>query len=97
MCCSAATDWYGSRTQLVRNLEAARELAKGRTWATMLISEEPIADGSVEAVAASLDEAAPHLRGVRACAVQHAYLGNVTWKQACDATGCGYDSLPDHV
>jgi len=36
---SAATDWYPQRSQIVRNLEAARQIAKGRRWATVVISE----------------------------------------------------------
>lgn len=43
---SAATDWYPERSQLVRNLEAARQLAHGRSWGSLLISEEALPQGS---------------------------------------------------
>jgi len=94
---SAATDWYGARTQLVRNLEAARELANGRRWGTILVSEKLIAEGSIDAVAASVDNAAPHLSKPDRARLEAAYLGNITWRQACNAAGIAFDSLPDAV
>jgi len=74
---------------------AARDLARGRRWATLLISENPIAEGAPSAVAASLDEAAPHLDEPERAALQHAYLGNLTWEAACEATGIPFSALPD--
>lgn len=94
---SPATDWYPSRTQIVRNLEAARQLAAGRAWGTIVISEKPIAEASADAVAASLDTAAPHLTEPERAELQARYLGNPTWAQACEATGIDYAGLPHTV
>jgi len=41
---SPATDWYPQRSQLVRNLEAASQLADGRAWGTLLLTEEALAN-----------------------------------------------------
>jgi hypothetical protein len=41
---ASSTDWYPERSQLVRNLEAVREVAKGRTAAVLLVTQEPVAD-----------------------------------------------------
>jgi hypothetical protein len=90
-----STSWYPLRSQLVRNLEAAGDLARGRAFATLLVTEEPDPDGEWDAVAASLDDAAPHLDDRDRAALQQAYLGQLTWAHVCDALGVEYDSLPD--
>lgn len=50
-----------------------------------------------EDLAASLDDAAPHLSEAERAQLQHAYLGNLTWRQACHAIGVPFDELPDTV
>jgi hypothetical protein len=92
---SAATDWYPRRSQLVRNLEAARQLARGRRWASLLLSEHPVSEGSEAALAASLDDGAPHIDDRERAELQAAYLGNLTWAEACTATGIEFGSLPE--
>ena len=93
---SAATDWYPKRSQLVRNLEAAKQLAQGRSWASILISETPLPAGSDAGLDAVLLDSAPHLDAARRAELHRAYLGNVTWTQACQATGLDFNaSLPD--
>jgi hypothetical protein len=94
---SPATDWYPVRSQLVRNLEAARQLAHGRRWASLLISEEPLAEATPARLAAVLDDAAPHLTDAKRADLQAAYLGNMTWNEACDAVGFERGSLPGTV
>jgi hypothetical protein len=94
---SSSTGWYPPRTQIVRNLEAARQIARGRRWASVVISEKPLSPADVGAVAASLDEAAPHLTYAERGELQAAYLGNISWEHACDAVGVRFDSLPDTV
>jgi hypothetical protein len=90
-----STAWYPARSQLVRNLEAARDLARGRAFATLLVTEEPDADGDVDAVAASLDDAAPHLDDRERAALQASYLGQLTWATVCEALGVDHGGLPD--
>lgn len=58
---SAVTDWYPKRSQLVRNLEAAKQLSSGRSWATMLLSELPVPEGSDAGLSTLLPSSAPHL------------------------------------
>jgi len=66
---SAATDWYPQRSQFVRNLEAAKQLASGRRWVSALISETEVREGSDAHLDAVLPARAPHLDGgsVRSC------------------------------
>ena len=94
---SSSTHWYRQRSQLVRNLEAARDLARGRVWGTLLLSERKLPEGEPDAVAATLDEAAPHLDEAERAALQHAYLGNLTWEEACAAIGVPFAALPTTV
>jgi hypothetical protein len=91
---SATTDWYPKRSQLVRNLEAAKQLAHGRQWCSMLISEHPIPEGSDASLADVLDASAPHLDRDEQRQLASRYLGNLTWQQACDAVGRPFSSLP---
>ena len=88
-----ATPWYPQRSELVRDIEAAGQIAQGRAWGSVLISDEPLAAGSPEAVAASLAAGAPHLAPDERFELESAYLGNITWRQACDAVGCSYEVL----
>jgi hypothetical protein len=92
---SAATDWYPRRSQLVRILEAANQLSRGREWASLLMSETTVPDGSDAYLAAVLSASAPHLTSAERRELQAHYLGNVTWEQACHATGLDPASLPD--
>jgi hypothetical protein len=91
----AASPWYPKRTELVRALEAARHVAAHRRWATVLISDEPIPGGSPDDLVAVLPAAAPHLGAEDLRAMHEAYLGNVTWAQACGAVELPLSALPD--
>jgi len=92
---SAATAWYPKRSQLVRNLEAARQLANGRRWASLLLSERAIVEGTDENVEASLPDSAPHLGAAERDELRNAYLGNLTWRAACTAVGLAFECLPE--
>lgn len=91
---SAATDWYPKRSQLVRNLEAARQLSNGRRCATLLLREQAVDGGDPNQLAASLDDAAPHLGDQQRAELQNTYLGNITWERACEAIGIPFSALP---
>jgi len=91
----AATPWYPARSRLVRDLEAARQLASGRRWASVLISEDPAPDGTPEALERALALAAPHLDRAARDELRAAYLGNLTWREACAAVDLRFDTLPD--
>ena len=80
-----STPWYPERTDLVRNLEAARQIASERAWASLLISDRPLAEGSDEAVARSLSQGAPHLDDEELGELGEAYIGNLTWEEAAAA------------
>lgn len=92
---SPATNWYPRRSQLVRNLEAAKQLSQGRQWGSVLISETLEHDGTDSALEAALPAGAPHLAVSERNELHAHYLGNITWQQACDATGLDIGSLPN--
>ncbi len=93
---SIATDWYPARSQLVQNLEAARSIAEDRRWASVLVSDRPLLEGSDEHLERTLADAAPHLDQVRRDALHRAYLGNITWAEACGAVGMSPADLRSH-
>jgi hypothetical protein len=94
---SAVTEWYPARSELVRDLEAAKHIAQGRSWASLLLSETPIAGGRPEDLARALPDGAPHLDDAGRRQLHDAYLGNLTWDAACEAVGIPFATLPDTV
>lgn len=80
-----ATSWYPHRSRLVRALDAARELAEGRVWAALLLSQAPIEipPGALEDEA--LERAVPHLEAGERRELGEAYLGNLTFDAAAVA------------
>lgn len=92
---SAATAWYPSRSQLVRNLEAARFLARGRVWGSLLMSEELVPEGTDAALEQVLTASAPHLDAASRAQLHAHYLGNLTWADACATVGLPREVLPN--
>ena len=92
-----ATPWYPRRSQLVRNLEAARHLADGKRFASLVLSDRPLRDASDEHLERTLPEAAPHLDELERRELHDAYLGNLTWEDAGDAVGIPRGSPADTV
>jgi hypothetical protein len=88
---SSATDWYPKRNQLVRNLEVARSTAKGKTFAVMVLCEEPLAHLTDQ----EFIEGLPHLQELETLDMRNHYLGCVTWREACEATGVSFFELPE--
>ncbi len=82
-----ATEWYPARSVLVRDLEAARQIAQQRAWATLLLSDAPVAGGGAEELERGLPESAPHLDEGERRDLAGAYLGNLTWEAASRAVG----------
>lgn len=92
---SPATHWYPKRSQLVRNLEAAGQMAHERAWASLLLTEAPIPEGTDEGLDSVLADSAPHLSDAERRDLHSRYLGNLTWVGACAATGVEFLSLPE--
>jgi hypothetical protein len=90
-----ASDWYPPRSELVRDLEAAKRLADGKGYAALVISDEPLPEADDAHLEQALPRAAPHLDAEERAKLRNAYLGNVTWADACAAAGLALDSLPD--
>jgi hypothetical protein len=90
-----ATEWYPQRSQVVRALEAACQLGTDRPWASVLVSDRPLAAGTPEQLEQSLPAAAPHLSEAERGELGAGYLGNLTWEAACAAVGLPFSTLPD--
>ena len=90
---SESTAWYRGRNQLHRNLEAARELAGGREYAVIVIGEEPILGPDIGDPSVGL----PHLTDTDRAELMTHYLGCLTWRQLCEATGVDWGALPRNV
>jgi hypothetical protein len=89
------TNWYPQRSQLIRALEAARQLGDDRPWASVLISDRPLAEGTPAQLEQALPAAAPHLTPAQIAELGAGYLGNLTWESACAAVGLPFSTLPD--
>ena len=81
-----ATPWYPARSRLIRVLEAARELAEGRVWGTLLLTEAPVELGADVLSDEALARAARHLSSGEQRELRAAYLGNLTYDTAAEAT-----------
>lgn len=82
-----ATPWYPPRSAIVRGLEAARQIASERRFASVLVSEERLPEGRDSVVAQSLAAGAPHLSDDERAELHAGYLGNLTWEEAGAAVG----------
>jgi hypothetical protein len=89
---SCSTDWYPSRSQLVRNLEVASHLAGNKEFAVLLIEES--ADRS-RLSTQTLDASLPHLDSDARAFLGSHVLEGLTWSVICRSLGINYDSLPD--
>lgn len=82
-----ASPWYPARSELVRVVEAARELAGDRAWASLSLSESRTPSATRERLRAGLTHGAPHLDSAERAELAEAYLGQLTWAQARRAVG----------
>ena len=90
---SPSTEWFPNRNQLWRNLDILSTVAAatGKRYGLLLLAEEcrPVAD---------FDESLPHLAPYERDFLRPHYLGCLTWRQACKATGViDYEDLPKTI
>jgi hypothetical protein len=77
-----ATGWYPQRTRLVRDLEAARALARDRAYATLVLGEHQL---SAEELPELIAAGTPHLTRDERDELAAGYLGALTWERASSA------------
>lgn len=77
------TSWYPPRSRLVRVGEAAKQLAHGRRWATIVLEDGQPAAGALDD---QLERGAPHLSASERDELRASYLGRLTFEQAAEAT-----------
>ncbi|HWE33427.1 MAG TPA: hypothetical protein VG410_08085 [Solirubrobacteraceae bacterium] len=80
---SACDDWYPSRSRLIRVLEAAKQLAHGRRWATLVLGAGQPFDDALDD---RLETGAPHLSAAERDELRASYLGSLTFEQAAAVT-----------
>jgi len=90
---SLSIDWYPQRNQLVRNLEALKQYGKSKEYALILIDEE----GNYQLEESMFIASLPHFSSEERTELRKHYLGNITWKQVCIATGINYSELPNTI
>ena len=101
-----STTWMPVRSQMLRHLDAAFDLAGPRALYGFFMVEGP-ADGSIpevwrEAVRGTLDpelieKSLPHRSREERALIRDAFLGVTTWQRACRELGVPAGSLPDEV
>lgn len=98
---SRSTRWFSERSQLWRNVEAARDFSsnEGKDFAVILAVEtEEDGSAALADAAASLSGSYPHLEGPDREQLSQRLLGFVTWRQMVDEFGlpekCLVESLP---
>jgi hypothetical protein len=77
---SSSTRWFAQRSQLWRNVEAAKELANGRAFG-VIVTVEQDADGVLEDARRTRDGSLPHLSAEMHEALSAHLLGATTWAQ----------------
>jgi hypothetical protein len=90
---SKVTAWFPRRDQLTRNLDLVGQAMPGKPGYVLLATEVSVEEPSEDELAA----AAPHL-GERATEVLlDRYLGQLSWRDLCAATGIDFSTLPNEV
>lgn len=107
--CTTSTVWMGTRSQLLRHMDAAAEAYPDKRVYGLLIVE---GDGGAEAVAPSkhwvaqcsaqygaemADASLPHRSPEQRRRICDGVLGVTTWQAVCAATEVPWESLPDKV
>lgn len=90
---SLSNDWFASRNQLVRNMEAVGAVAAGRACGVMLAVEHPVPELDER----TLEDSTPHLTPEQRRELGCRYLGQARWEDICQACGIDFASLPDEA
>ncbi len=103
---TTSTTWMPVRHQMLRHLDGAYELAGHRSlWGFFMVEGSP--DGSVpqkwvDACIQTLDhdvleQSLPHRSQEERGLISKAFLGVITWQQACVSLGVPLSALPNEV
>ena len=95
---SPSTLWFKQRSQLWRNVEAAREFAGGKYFG-VIVAVETEADGNraLQDAAQSLILGLPHLTPEQQMSLNSHLLGFVTWSNLVRRFGLPATCLPDET
>ena len=95
---SPSTLWFEQRSQLWRNVEAAKEFAGDKQFAVILAVERE-ADGTtaLASAASSLDGSYPHLDAEQRTELARHLIGFVTWSEIVTRCGLRPECLLDRV
>jgi hypothetical protein len=89
--------FYKGRNQLARNLEVAQALARSRRYGAILIveDEKDFVPANTDELLNFLRPALPHFNDLEAAFLAKHFLGQMTWRQVCDATALDFEQLPN--
>jgi hypothetical protein len=99
---TTSTDWMPTRHQLLRNLDAALDIARGRRVVGLFIVEGDDSGDVPEVWRAStdatiseeaLDASLPHRNRDERATIRDGYLGATTWQRGCESLGLQRDLL----
>lgn len=95
---SPSTWWFQQRSQLWRNVEAAKEFAGPKQFAVILAVESE-ADGTTALAnaASSLDGSYPHLTNEQRAELSRHLVGFVTWPEVVTRFGLARETLIDRL
>jgi hypothetical protein len=95
---SPSTLWFQQRSQLWRNVEAAKEFASDKQFAVILAVERE-ADGTtaLAKAASSLEGSYPHLNSGQRAELSRHLIGFVTWPEVVTRFGLRPQCLLDRV
>jgi hypothetical protein len=95
---SPSTFWFGQRSQLWRNVEAAEEFAQGKDFGVMLAVEyDEQGTGALKAAQDTLEASFPHLTPQHRADLSTHFLGFVTWPEVVTRFGLPPHCMPETV
>ena len=90
---SASVSWYPHRNQIIRNLEVVKQRAGNKPFGVFLVDEK----GDYQIDRVEIRNSLPHFTQQDQDSLMQHFLGTITWRQLCEATGLNYDNLPDRI
>jgi hypothetical protein len=95
---SPSTRWFTQRSQLWRNVEAARQLAAGKQFAVILAVEEVVEGETALSLAEqTVADSYPHCEEAERSDLAKHLLGFVTWRQLVAEFALPDECLPDTI
>ena len=105
--CTESTKWMDSRSQILRHMDAALEIAGHRKVLGLLIAEGPKTNKGLrpskhwsdqekaQTTQAMIESSLPHRTAEQQALIAGGFLGVTTWQAVCSKLGLGWPLVPD--